>query len=181
MKIPLFSGAASSVLLLFGQILSAQTETPPHDCDSSHCEKKPSQVFYLWRNAHVTGGQLTLPFKIRKQAENHTFRLTTDVTVGGFIGYTRCISEEKDFFVTLPFTAGLTFINVTDNNTTIDRSASDAEVVPGLSWCTGLIIQLERYNLGLLMGKDYASSIGDQWEYHGKMWWSFGVGFTFIQ
>lgn len=178
MQISLISG---SVLLLFGQLLSAQTETSQHDSDSTQCDQTPVKVFYLWRDAHVSGGQLTLPFKIRKQTENSTFRLTTDVTVGGFIGYTRCLSQEKDCFITLPFTAGLTFINVSDNNTSLDRDAADAEVVPGLSWCTGLILQIERYNLGLMMGKDYASSIGDQWEYHGKMWWSFGVGFTFIQ
>jgi hypothetical protein len=82
--------------------------------------------------------------------------------------------------VTVPATAGLTFINISDNTTTIDRS-TDAEVIPGITWSTGLVIQLEQYSLGLMIGKDYASEIGNEWEYHGKLWWSFGIGFVFLQ
>jgi len=50
-----------------------------------------------------------------------------------------------------------------------------------LTWSTGLVIQLEQYSLGLMIGKDYASEIGNDWEYHGKLWWSFGIGFVFLQ
>jgi len=32
-----------------------------------------------------------------------------------------------------------------------------------------------------MIGKDYASEIGNEWEYHGKLWWSFGIGFVFLQ
>jgi hypothetical protein len=76
-------------------------------------------------------------------------------------------------------TGGLTFINLNNGNTALDRSFEDTEVVPGLTWSTGLILQLEQYTLGLMFGKDYASEIGNQWEHHGKLWWSFGIGFSF--
>lgn len=140
-----------------------------------------SSRYWLFRDASITGGQITLPFKIRPQHENHTFRLTTDVTLGGYIGYTKHLSKKKHHSLTIPLTAGLTFINLNDNNTTLDRSAEDAEVVPGLTWSTGLILQLEQYSLGLMLGKDYASNVGEQWEYHGKLWWSFGIGFVFLK
>ena len=52
-------------------------------------------------------------------------------------------------------------------------------VVPGLSWSSGILLQVDQYNLGLIFGKDYASEVGDQWLYHRKMWWSFGLGFSF--
>ena len=140
-----------------------------------------SKKFWLWRHAHVTGGQLTLPFKIRKSPENHTFKLTTDVTLGGYVGYTRKIAAKKDFYLTVPLTAGLTFINLNSSNTSLDRIEADAEVIPGLTWSTGVILQMEQFNLGLMFGKDYASEVGNQWEYHGKVWWSFGIGFVFLQ
>jgi len=130
----------------------------------------------------VTGGQLTIPFKIRPKAEHGTFRLTTDVTLGAFVGLTKKLSETKEHYLTIPLTAGLTFININDNNTSMEFAATDdpeTGVVPGLSWSSGILLQLDQYNLGLIFGKDYASEVGDQWLYHRKMWWSFGLGFSF--
>lgn len=162
--------------------LAAQTEadstqeTPPALVESD------SSKHWLFRHARVTGGQITLPFKIRKDAENHTFRLTTDVTLGGYVGYTRRLSCRRNYSLTIPFTAGLTFININDNNSSALRAdVVDADVVPGLTWSTGVILQLESYTLGLMFGKDYAGNVGDQWAYHGKTWWSFGVGFVFLK
>lgn len=132
----------------------------------------------------ITGGQLTVPFKIRPSAEHGTFRLTTDVTLGAFIGLTRRLPGKKEHYITIPMTAGLTFINLNNNNTTLDFAANDGgetDVVPGLTWSSGIILQLDQYNLGLIFGKDYASEVGNQWLYHRKIWWSFGLGFSFTQ
>ena len=142
----------------------------------------PEQKFY--QGFRVTGGQLTIPFKIRPKAEHGTFRLTTDVTLGAFIGLTKKISEKKDHYVTIPMTAGLTFININNNNTSLEFAATDdggTDVVPGLSWSSGVLLQLDQYNIGLIFGKDYASEVGDQWLYHRKWWWSFGLGFSFAK
>lgn len=129
----------------------------------------------------LTGGQLTLPFKIRKSVENNTFQLTTDVTLGAYIGLTHRFRRYDAYACTVPFSAGLSFINLNDQNTTdLDEEAAPA-LVPGLTWSTGIIFQLEKYNLGLLVGKDYASEVGDQWAFHNKWWWSFAIGFAFFQ
>ncbi len=135
----------------------------------------------FWQTVQVTGGQLTIPFKIRPKKENGTFRLTTDVTLGFYIGATKRLSTTKEHFLTVPLTAGLTFINISNDNTSFDMSTSGTDVVPGLTWSTGLILQLDQYNIGLIFGKDYASDVGDQWMYHGKLWWSFGLGFSFLK
>lgn len=127
-----------------------------------------------------TGGQLTLPFKIRPKAETNSFRLTTDVTVGAYIGLTKHLDAKRNYQLIIPLAAGLTFINLNESNTTLDQSLQEAEVVPGLTWSTGIILQLEKYSLGLMFGKDYASEVGNQWDYHGRFWWSFGIGFTFF-
>jgi len=187
MKSLFFYGTAGGFFLLTITILPAQVADSTHASCKNHpatndtAAEDSKQKPWLWRNVHVTGGQLTVPFKIRKSPENHTFRLTTDVTLGGYVGYTRKLSAEKNYFVTIPLTAGLTFINLNNNNTSVSRAESDAEVVPGLTWSTGLILQMEQYSLGLMLGKDYASDVGNQWEYHGKLWWSFGIGFVFLQ
>lgn len=142
---------------------------------------RPASRHWLWDNLEFTGGQLTLPFKIRPKADTRSFRLTTDVTVGGFVGVTKRLSKVKEIFLTIPLAAGLTFINLNDDNTFLDRAVQETEVVPGLTWSTGLIFQLEKYSLGFMFGKDYASDVGNQWKYHGRMWWSFGIGFTFVR
>lgn len=189
MRSLLLSGTAGGFILFSVSFLTAQVadssqqaeQLPAATTQTEIKTAEKQQQWWLWRNAHVSGGQLTLPFKIRRSPENHTFRLTTDVTLGGYIGYTRKISLKKDFFLTVPLTAGLTFINLNNNNTTLSLAEADAEVVPGLTWSTGLIFQLEQYSFGLMLGKDYASNVGNQWEYHGKLWWSFGIGFVFMQ
>ncbi|MBK6932863.1 MAG: hypothetical protein IPH12_19135 [Saprospirales bacterium] len=135
----------------------------------------------FWKYLHVTGGQMTLPFKIRPKADTHSFRLTTDVTVGAYVGLTWRLSEDRPVSITVPLAAGLTFININDSNTSLDLVLQEAEVVPGISWSTGIIVQLGHYNLGLMFGKDYASEIGNQWQYHRKIWWSFGIGFQFMR
>ncbi|TNE60006.1 MAG: hypothetical protein EP344_08070 [Bacteroidetes bacterium] len=174
--------------LLLGQPAAADTTLvePPVMADevTAAAETGPSNITKkgkgFWQGFHITGGQLTLPFKIRPKAETNSFRLTTDVTVGAFIGLTRRLSTEKDHALIIPMAAGLTFVNINDSNTSLDRSLVEAEVVPGLTWSTGIILQLEQYSLGLMFGKDYASEIGSEWHYHRKMWWSFGIGFAFF-
>ena len=180
----LLSGSAPS---------NAQVCRPDSPCESPASGIEPaieevsgdtnpgSRKFWFWQNIDFTGGQLTLPFKIRPKADTRSFRLTTDVTVGAYVGITKRLSTTRNFSLTIPLAAGLTFINLNDNNTSLDLALQEAEVVPGLTWCTGLILQLEKYNLGFMLGKDYASEVGNQWMYHRKIWWSFGIGFTFMK
>ena len=178
-------GTTIGLVFLFFNFIAAQPENNSLESDSistaDTVRHNLQSGFWLFRHARVTGGQLTLPFKIRKIHERETFRLTTDVTMGGYVGYTRKLSVQGDYRLTIPLTAGLTFINLNDNNTSAARSETDAAVVPGLTWSTGLILQMDRYNIGLLCGKDYASEVGNDWEYHGKWWWSFAIGFVFLQ
>jgi|GEM_PF-1815859 len=157
------------------------TDTVPRVCQPPKSETIKKHPTGFWEDVQVTGGQLTLPFKIRPKAETQSFRLTTDVTVGAYIGLSKRLSAKKNYFLTIPFAAGLTFISLHDSNTTLSRDLDEAEVVPGITWCFGAILQLEQYSLGLMFGKDYASEIGNQWEYHGQMWWSFGIGFAFAR
>ncbi|MCB0524742.1 MAG: hypothetical protein H6576_18155 [Lewinellaceae bacterium] len=187
MRLHLLTGTTAGLLICCLSILQAQTidstaigvDNSP-DVENTE-ERRHHGDAHFWKDARITGGQITLPFKIRKSPEKETFRLTTDVTLGGYVGYTQKLAVNKEYFVTIPLTAGLTFINLNDSNTTPDWDEFDAEVVPGLTWSTGLIFQLDQYCFGLMLGKDYASNVGNEWEHHGKLWWSFGIGFVFLQ
>lgn len=180
-------GWGQSVATTSDTLVSGSVKTKAEPKDSLEKEAAAPQKknnHNALRGLRVTGGQLTIPFKIRRKQENQTFRLTTDVTLGAYIGLTQKLSTKKDYHVTVPITAGLTFVNINDNNTSLEFAAVDGgetEVVPGLTWSTGLILQLEEYNLGFIFGKDYAGEVGDQWIYHRHWWWSFGLGFTFAR
>jgi hypothetical protein len=172
---------AIGLFLYLPQTVQGQTPTghPPDTVAKSSVPIQNGRG--LFKNTSIDGGQLTLPFKIRSKADTHSFRLTTDVTVGAFIGLTRKLNDQRDFYLTIPFAAGITFINLNENNNqTLDKSETDPSIVPGLSWGTGLILQMERHSLGIMFGRDYASEVGNQWIYHRKIWWSFGIGFTFF-
>ena len=163
-------------ILLSGLLPGIGMRASGQDCGDSTRQQKS----LIFSNLQLTGGQLTLPFKIRPNQENHAFRLTTDVTIGGFLGVSAPLSKKHNYRLTLPLTAGLTFVNLEEDNSSLDLEAASADVVPGITWSTGLILQLEHCNIGLVFGKDYASNVGDQWQYHGKWWWSFAIGYSFL-
>lgn len=165
-------------LLLVGFLAGVDVAAEGQDCGDSIA---PAKMKKWSADLRLAGGQITLPFKIRPIPDEHRgFRLTTDVTIGGYVGVSKPLSPERNYRLTVPLSAGLTFINLDNDYTSLDLERSDTEVVPGLSWCTGVVLQLENCNVGVVVGKDYASEVGDQWHYHGKWWWSFAIGYTFI-
>jgi len=137
-----------------------------------------------WRNYRITSGLLTVPFKLRpKMVENidtTNFNLTTDVTLGPYIGVTKRFSKRNPFYVTVPATLGLSFININNNTTSNQIMNGEIGVVPGISWSSGLVFQFDKFNLGFVLGRDYASGIGDDWIYQGETWYSFAIGYSFF-
>lgn len=140
--------------------------------------KKP--VYDLWQLKPAVG-QLTLPFKLRPKLDTTEFQMTTDVTVGGFVGPKFRISRRNPVFLTIPATLGLTFININDNTTSKEASGSPSGIVPGVSWSVGVVTEINKFNIGIVTGQDYASSVGDDWIYQGEFWLSFAIGYSFIK
>lgn len=147
-------------------------------------EKKPlySTSFKNPRNYQITAGQLTLPFKLRPMQSDIKFQMTTDVTIGAYGGIRKRISKYSPTYLTIPLVLGLSFINVNENTTT-NTGAADFKsgITPGWTWATGLIVQTNRLSLGFVLGKDYASGYADDWIYNNKIWYSFGIGYAFLQ
>ena len=64
----------------------------------------------------------------------------------------------KKLFLTMPFTLGLTFINVNNSNTTtINSSDSKNEIVLGFTLGSGLIFQIDQNEFGLVGVCDFGT------------------------
>lgn len=147
-------------------------------------EKKPiySVNFLKLRNYQITAGQLTLPFKLRPKQGETNFQMTTDVTVGAYGGIRKRISKYSSTYLTIPVVLGLSFINVNENTTTNTGTADiKSGITPGWTWATGIVIQTNRLSLGFVFGRDYASGYAEDWIYHNKTWYSFGIGYSFLK
>jgi len=131
------------------------------------------------KNYKLTTGLLTIPFKLRPAQDSLNFKMTTDVTIGTYIGITKRLSKRNNYYVTLPATLGLSFVNLS-NNTTSNQQNNDIEVIPGFTWSSGLIFTFDKFSIGYVLGQDYASGIGKDWVYQGKLWHSFAIGYSFL-
>jgi len=131
------------------------------------------------RNYKVSTGLLTIPFKLRPEQGEKNFTMTTDVTIGPYFGITKRISKRNPYYLTLPATLGLSFININDNTTSVVQSDPNIGIVPGYTWSTGIILQLNKFDIGFVLGQDFASDVGDDWIYQGKTWYSFAIGYSF--
>lgn len=132
------------------------------------------------RNYSLSFGVLTVPFKLRPKIDSTNFKMTTDVTLGPYVGLTKRISSKRRYYLTIPATLGLSFINIDNDNTSNVSFDSDIGVVPGFTWSTGLIFQLEDFNIGFVLGQDFASGVGDKWRYNKEIWYSFAIGYNFL-
>lgn len=133
------------------------------------------------RNYKITTGLLTIPFKLRPSQDSLNFKMTTDVTIGPYFGITKRMSKRSNNYFTIPATLGLSFINITSNATTTQNKNNDVDVIPGFSWSSGLILQFNKFSIGYVFGQDYASGLGKDWAYQGKMWHSFAIGYSFLK
>lgn len=131
------------------------------------------------RNWRLTTGVLTVPFKLRPAIEDKNFTMSTDATIGPYLGVTKRINKRNPYYLTIPATLGLTFVNINDNTTSNVESDPNIGVVPAITWSTGLILQLNKFDVGFVLGQDFASDVGDQWIYQGKLWYSFAIGYSF--
>ncbi|MGV8131400.1 MAG: hypothetical protein ACP5N7_04865 [Candidatus Pacearchaeota archaeon] len=146
--------------------------------------KRPlySVSFKKLRNYQITAGQLTLPFKLRPKQGDTKFQMTTDVTIGAYGGIRKRISKYSPTYLTIPVVLGLSFINVNQNTTTNTGTADlKSKITPGWTLAMGIVIQTNVLNLGFVVGKDYASGFAEDWIYHGKTWYSFGIGYSFLK
>lgn len=143
-------------------------------------EKVITQYSLRRGTTKIRSGFMSVPFKFRPKEDTVNFNLTTDVTLGAYIGVRRRIARSGNNFVIIPATLGLSYINVGNNQTSKVNTDDNTSVVPGLTWSSGIVFEINGFNLGYVFGQDYASGVGDNWLYNGKMWHSFSIGYSFF-
>lgn len=137
--------------------------------------------FFKLKNYNWSSGILTVPFKLRPAIDTLNSNITTDITLGPYFGLTKRISHTNKYYITIPFNLGLSYININNHNTTNLSNPDDINLIPGISWGSGLILQLADFNIGFVFGKDYATGIGSKWVYNNEFWYSFAIGYNFLK
>lgn len=132
------------------------------------------------------GTALTLPFKLHRKTDKHSRDLTTDATVAGYFGPRWRLSESHDYFLNLVLGAGFALLP----NTTVDtvattpgdsKTTTKNSLIPGITVSGGVVGEIDGFQLGIMIGKDYATGIGNTtWPYNDEWWYALGIGFTFF-
>lgn len=134
-----------------------------------------------WKHStKLASGFMSVPFKLRPKQDSINFNITTDVTLGAYIGIKKRISRKGNNYIVLPATLGLSYINVGNNETSNVNTENNSSFVPGITWSSGVVFDLNGFNIGLVFGQDFASGVGNDWLYHKKMWYSFSIGYSFF-
>ena len=90
------------------------------------------------------------------------------------------ISSRKEQSITLMTNIGISNVLTTPNTFNAGYvPSSDNE--PALSGAIGLMYQHEKFQIGILSGKDWLLSEGaPSWKYQSKQWLGIGIGFSFF-
>lgn len=143
---------------------------------------KKQKVGWLGWRAVVYGATLALPFKLRPHdsATGRGRRLTTDVNLGGYAGIEWRLSPTRPFYLDAPVaSAGLTLLPI-NAGTSTDNMTGDS-TVPGIYWSVGAVVKLDNFQLGVMLGRDYAEGdLGRNWVYNAQTWYSFTIGYSFL-
>ena len=143
-------------------------------------KKDKLNILHKQKNGSLVTGTLLAPIKIRPEKkidDTNTipWELSTDISLGQYIGYRFPLSKTNPYYLTVPtFTLGTSLLSINSSNTTPE---SDSSTTLGLTWSTGIILDLNGFNVGLLLGKDYApGQAGRDWIYNKETWFSIGFG-----
>ncbi|QLG46029.1 hypothetical protein [Costertonia aggregata] len=138
--------------------------------------------YVLWDWDVDYGAQLSLPFKLRPEINDDNMRITPEINLGGYVSSRLRIDRRKNRYLHLPmFSAGVSGIGINSNNK-IDESTNTGDgLVMATTFTGGVGVELDSFQLAFIIGWDKASGeIGKEWQYNGRPWYSFGVGFTFL-
>ncbi len=131
------------------------------------------------KTLRIVSGTLLAPIKIRPEENiNGTkvpWELSTDISLGQYLGLRFPISRKNPYYLTLPtFTLGTSLLSINSSNT---NPQSETSTTLGLTWSAGVILDLKGFNIGFLVGRDYApGAAGADWIYNEKTWYSVGFG-----
>jgi hypothetical protein len=126
----------------------------------------------------LAAGILLLPIKLRGGG-SRDFDFSKDVTLGTVAGPRWRVHSQRDVFVSALVGAGITAVTLNSENTGgIVTEATDRAAV---TITTGVMVEVNRFQLGLMLGWDHISNPNqNNWEYQGHRWLALGLGYTLL-
>ncbi len=134
-------------------------------------------------NYHLAyGATFTVPFKIRPEVNDENLRITPEISLGGFLGGKVRINKYKDYFLFLPvLTAGITTININEDNVSMDMEDQEDGLVLARTFSLGAVLELNKFQVGAVIGWDRpGGEIAKDWIYSDRLWYSLSIGFDFF-
>jgi hypothetical protein len=122
-----------------------------------------------------TAGSTIVPVKVRFRP----FDFSKDITLGPALGWKGRLGHHSKNYFDLLFGFGITSVSL-DSATTLGtiRQASDR---PALTPSLGVVFEMNLTQFGFFIGQDYVSKKEfTNWQYHGDIWFSAGLGFTIL-
>jgi len=124
---------------------------------------------------------LTIPIKIRPKIDGAPIQFLGETAIGTYIGFQKGVvnyAAQKPSSVSNTFFAfgAPTMVRLNINST---ENKSD-DVLLGLSFGAGYLLNLNSYQIGIVGGLDYISgNASTTWIYQGRPWVSFSIGYDF--
>ncbi|WP_332737611.1 hypothetical protein [Flavihumibacter sp.] len=122
-----------------------------------------------------TAGTVIVPVKMRF----NKFDFSKDFTIGPSIGAKFRASKYSDNHLNLLLGFGITSV-------TLDSFSTKGQIItstdrPALTPSLGIVFEFNNVQIGLFSGLDYISKKEKiNWQYQGKPWISFGLGYTIL-
>lgn len=122
-----------------------------------------------------TAGTVLIPVKIRLQK----FDFSKDFTVGSTAGIKCRLSPFLKNYIN--FLLGVGISSVTLDYRSTNGIIEDTFDVPALTPSLGCVFDFNNTQAGIFLGSDYITNNEEyNFIYHGKLWLSFGMGFTIL-
>lgn len=131
------------------------------------------------KTSSLVTGTMLAPIKVRpKESKNdidYPWELSTDISLGQYLGYRFSLSKNNPYYITIPtITLGTSLLSINSSNSS---PQADSSKTLGITGSLGIVIDFNGFNIGFLAGKDYApGKAGQDWIYNEKVWYSVGFG-----
>jgi hypothetical protein len=134
--------------------------------------EKKAIPWYSTRTAAFTFGAVIIPVKIRFSP----FDFSKDFTLGTMAGAKWRISHRSSNYFSLLGGFGITSVSLDSASTSgsILKNTDRPAITPSI----GAVLAFDDAQVGLFFGWDLISSKEPKWVYHGKTWFSLGLGYT---
>ncbi|OYU95821.1 MAG: hypothetical protein CFE21_11840 [Bacteroidetes bacterium B1(2017)] len=122
-------------------------------------------------------GSIYTPIKVR----SNPFDFSKDFTIGSTFGLRRNLDREKQLGIDLLIGIGLSSVSL-DSFSTSGKVYKPIDVL-AFTPALGLVAEIGNAQVGFFCGSDMLNAqngVRYDWIYQGKVWWSFGIGYTLV-